>query len=216
MLKVFLFLILSTTFSQAQGAIREVYIPSLECQEHYFQDVSITFDDEKTKREELTISLICQRLKSRLVQKTVVQDLSRFVIDKLAPQQVEKFGPRANDFFKLILFKPDVIGKKTFEYTEDELEQIIEKLKRPKYMRLRTFSPSPEHHHVLAFHSEGAAYLNRLKTNRDPCSMINTLVHEYMHFVGYGHGDNSPEGKMNSVPYFFGERAQELCEAGVI
>jgi prolyl-tRNA editing enzyme YbaK/EbsC (Cys-tRNA(Pro) deacylase) len=69
---------------------------------------------------------------------------------------------------------------------------------------------------TIAFHKGGKAYFNKHKLERKKCSMVNTLVHEYMHFIGYSHGDNSPVGKENSVPYYFGNRAQELCEAGVI
>lgn len=216
MFKAVLILVFATIILEASAAVREIYIPKLDCQDHYFQDVSVNFDDEKTTKEELTISLICQRLRSKVVKRAVVSDLSRFIIDKMAPQQVEKFGPRANDFFKMVIFKPSIIGKTKFDYTEEQIEDVVERLKNPKYMRLRSFSPAPENMHVLAYQSEGAAYLNRYKTERHACSMINTLVHEYMHFIGYSHGDNDATGKENSVPYFFGQRAEELCEAGVI
>lgn len=200
----------------ASAAIREIYLPTLDCDDKFFQDVSINFDDEKTKRSELTISMICQRLREKVVKKAVVADLSRFVLDKLAPQEVDRFAPRANEFFKLILFKPDIVGKDEFTFTEQKLADVIERLRSPKFMRLRTFDGSSANSHVFAYQSEGAAYLNRNRLNRKECSLINTLVHEYMHFVGYSHGDNTPEGKGDSVPYYFGDRAQALCEAGVI
>lgn len=202
--------------SAAFSAIREIYLPTLDCDDKFFQDVSVNFDDERTKKSELTISMICQRLRNKVQKKAVVADLSRFVIDKLAPQEVDRFAPRANEFFKLILFKPDVIGREKFTFTDDGLQDVIERLKSPKFMRLRTFDGSSNNRHVFAYQSEGAAYLNRDRLNRKDCSLINTLVHEYMHFVGYSHGDNTPEGKGESIPYFFGDRAQELCEAGVI
>lgn len=200
----------------AGAAIREIYLPTLDCDDKFFQDVSVNFDDTKTKKSELTISMICQRLRTKTQKKAVVADLSRFVIDKLAPQEVDRFAPRANEFFKLILFKPDILGKEKFSFSEESLAEIIERLKSPKFMRLRTFDGSAENGHVFAYQSEGAAYLNRDRLNRKACSLINTLVHEYMHFVGYSHGDNDPNGKQESIPYYFGDRAQELCEAGVI
>lgn len=200
----------------AMAEIREIYLPTLDCDDKFFQDVSVNFDDAKTKKADLTISMICQRLRKKVQKKAVVADLSRFVIDKLAPQEVDRFAPRANEFFKLILFKPDVIGREKFSFSEDSLAEIIDRLKSPKFMRLRTFDGSRDNGHVFAYQSEGAAYLNSDRLNRKSCSLINTLVHEYMHFVGYSHGDNDPQGKNESIPYYFGDRAQELCEAGVI
>jgi len=215
MFKAMTILVLLQT-TTAFSAIREIYLPTLDCDDKFFQDVSVNFDDTKTKKSELTISLICQRLRKKVQKKAVVADLSRFVIDKLAPQEVDRFAPRANEFFKLILFKPDVIGREKFSFSDETLMDAIERLKSPKFMRLRTFDGSADNGHVFAYQSEGAAYLNRDRLNRKECSLINTLVHEYMHFVGYSHGDNDPNGKNESIPYYFGDRAQELCEAGVI
>lgn len=215
MFKAMAFLVLIQA-SMAGAAIREIYLPSLDCDDKFFQDVSVNFDDTKTKKSELTISMICQRLRKKTQKKAVIADLSRFVIDKLAPQEVDRFAPRANEFFKLILFKPDILGKEKFSFSKESLSEVVERLRSPKFMRLRTFDGSDSNGHVFAYQSEGAAYLNRDRLNRKECSLINTLVHEYMHFVGYSHGDNSPEGKGESIPYYFGDRAQELCEAGVI
>ncbi len=216
MLKALAILIFSLIVFESQAAVKEIYLPSLECQGHTFKDVSINFDDTRTEKEEITVSLICHRLRSKLVKQAVVSDLSRFIVDNMAPQQVDKIGPRANDFFRMVLFKPSILGKSEFEFTDMTFEQIIERMKDPKFLRLRTFTPSPENMHVVAYHKGGTAYLNTYKTERKECSMINTLVHEYMHFMGFGHGDNNYEGKENSIPYYFGKRAEELCEAGVI
>jgi hypothetical protein len=134
----------------------------------------------------------------------------------MAPKQLDPFMPRANDFFRLVLFKGDIVRKKEFDFTEDKLDQILNRLEMKIRLKVSTFEPNERQMVTLAYHNGGTAYFNQLKLERNDCQLINTLVHEYMHFVGYSHGDNSPVGKENSVPYYFGNRAQELCEAGVI
>jgi len=43
--------------------------------------------------------------------------------------------------------------------------------------------------------------------------MVNTVVHEYIHAIDddgeFGHGDNSPGGKEQSVPYWIGDLAEK-------
>lgn len=41
-------------------------------------------------------------------------------------------------------------------------------------------------------------------------SAVNTLVHEFLHVIGFSHGDNSPKGKEFSVPYFVGNLAEKI------
>lgn len=216
MLKALAVLVFSLIVFESQAAVKELFLPQLECQGHMFKDISVNYDDARTDGEEITVSMICQRLHNKLIKKAVVSDLSRFIVDKMAPEQVDKIGPRANDFFRMVIFKPSILGKTQFDFNQLSFENIIERMKNPRFMKLRTFTPSPENMKVVAYHSGGTAFLNSYKTERNECSMINTLVHEYMHYIGFSHGDNSPEGKENSVPYFFGKRAEELCQAGVI
>lgn len=200
----------------AHAEVREIYLPSLDCGRHEFQDVTVTFDDTASTRRELTTGKLCEKLALKLLQKDKVTEISRFIADELAPKRLDRFMPRANDFFRLVLFKGDVIRKKEFDFTTDTLEEILQRLKNQVRLKVRTFEPNSDQMVTVAFHRGGTAYFNKHKLERKTCSMINTLVHEYMHFVGYSHGDNSPVGKENSVPYYFGNRAQELCEAGVI
>jgi hypothetical protein len=42
-------------------------------------------------------------------------------------------------------------------------------------------------------------------------AMVNTALHECSHLAGYTHGDNSPVGKENSVPYWVGSKAEEVA-----
>lgn len=204
-------ILLSTT---VHAGVKEIYLPILDCGRHEFQDVTVTFED--SARKDLTVGKLCEKLALKLLRKDRVEDISRFIADEMAPKKLDNFMPRANDFFRMIHFKGDIIKKKNFDYTDDTLPEILKRLEEKVSLEVGTFEPTSRQMVTIAFHKGGKAFFNRHKLERKACSMINTLVHEYMHFVGYSHGDNSPVGKENSVPYYFGNRAQELCEAGVI
>ncbi len=212
----FLAALLILLSASAFAGVKEIYLPLLECGRHEFQDVTVTFDDNDSTRKELTVSKLCEKLALKLLRKDHVAEISRFIADEMAPKRLDRFMPRANDFFRLVLFKGDIVQKKEFDFTTDSLEQILKRLEDKVRLKVSTFVPNENQMVTVAYHRGGKAYFNKHKLERKTCSMINTLVHEYMHFVGYSHGDNSPVGKENSVPYYFGNRAQELCEAGVI
>lgn len=211
----FLLLVLFV-ISSAHAGVKEIFLPTLDCGRHEFQDVTITFEDTAAARRDLTVAKLCEKLALKLLRRPVFQEYSRFIVDELAPKRLDESLPRANDFFRLVIFKGNIIKRERFDFTEESLETILQRLQDKSRLRVRTFEPNENQMVTIAYHHGGTAYFNRYKLNRDDCSMINTLVHEYMHFAGYSHGDNSPVGKENSVPYYFGNRAQELCEAGVI
>lgn len=212
----FLALVLVTLSFAARAGVKELYLPVLECGRHEFQDVTVTFDDSPDARKDLTVGKLCEKLALKLLRKTHVSEISRFVTDELAPRQLDPLMPRANDFFRLVLFKGNIIHRTKFDFSEDDLAAILQRLEEKSKLRISSFDPSSKQMLTIAYHRGGTAFFNRFKMHRHACEQINTLVHEYMHFVGYSHGDNSPVGKENSVPYYFGNRAQELCEAGVI
>lgn len=212
----YLALLLILLSAVARAEVKEIFLPNLDCGNHEFQDVTVTFDDSVATRNDITVSKLCEKLALKLLANNKVAEISRFVADEMAPKKLDRFMPKANDFFRLVLFKGDIIQKKDFDFTTDTLDQILRRLQEKVRLKISTFQPDSNQMVTVAYHQGGTAYFNKHKLERTTCSMINTLVHEYMHFVGYSHGDNSPVGKENSVPYYFGNRAQELCEAGVI
>lgn len=60
-------------------------------------------------------------------------------------------------------------------------------------------------------------YLNKWNINRSTESLCNTLIHQCVHAINaiypqfsFGHGDNNPEGKENTAPYWIAALAERL------
>src|SRR5690349_20726780 len=114
----FLFLALFA-FTSAHAGVKEIYLPLLECGHHEFLDVTVKFEDTPMSRKELTVGKLCEKLALKLLRRPMEQEFSRFVADEMAPKELDKFMPRANDFFRMVLFKKDIIRKTNFDFTDD-------------------------------------------------------------------------------------------------
>ncbi len=61
-------------------------------------------------------------------------------------------------------------------------------------------------------------HLNGYKLDRAVPSLVGTLAHELVHVAdslssySFGHGNNKPEGKQNTAPYWVGTCAKKLCD----
>lgn len=147
-----------------------------------------------------------------------VAKATRFILEY--PQTYSKYIPRVEKFFQLALIDPTVINRSKFDESEDTPDMIKAKIRNGFEVFITTYKPSiwkgGKWSSVVGYHSDGVIYLNTYYINRPDCEVINTLVHEPMHTLGYGHGDNSSVGKDGTVPYWMGDRAQELCEQGRI
>ena len=61
-------------------------------------------------------------------------------------------------------------------------------------------------------------YLNSRKLNRSHASITASLIHELIHFLDtktgfyFGHGNNSPVGKENTIPYWVDNLAEEMIK----
>lgn len=122
---------------------------------------------------------------------------------------------RAEAFFDLLLTDEMIFRKQSFTYTKDNLDQIRANLRNTNFdkgllVSFRYFKSST----TVAYHDDWVVYFNLAKMNRSECEKINTLVHETFHALSYSHGDDSSIGKENSVPYWMGDKAEELCRQG--
>lgn len=112
-------------------------------------------------------------------------------------------------------YKNMVQNKTNWTYTELSGPQIYTKML--SYLNLnqtyeigayRTVNPWSS---ALAKTVNGKVYLNTRKSWDMP-QYGDTITHELMHIMGFSHGDNSPEGKENSVPYFIGYQTKAYIE----
>lgn len=62
---------------------------------------------------------------------------------------------------------------------------------------------------TIAVHSHGSISFNPKFLKRDMPDIINTIVHEYMHYIGFSHDGNKPTPyNLGSVPYAVGALAE--------
>lgn len=103
-----------------------------------------------------------------------------------------------------------------FDFTTDGPDAIRKKMEQAQSVRVDLYRPWWPWSKAVAFYDPSGIKLNTYSIERPDCQVINTLVHEWFHSLGYGHGSNFSHGKDNSVPYFMGKRAEELCLEGKI
>lgn len=101
-----------------------------------------------------------------------------------------------------------------FDYSDKNGKQVIADLHKSN-CGIRTYKTKNIWSKVLAttYSSDREYfYFNTRKNPRELKYMVNTAIHECLHLVGYGHGNNSSVGKQNSVPYGVGSMAEEVVE----
>lgn len=137
-----------------------------------------------------------------------------------SPESYRKLLPRAESFFLLVQTDQSVSSQK-FLGTHLNPENIIAAIKASEDfpVQVKTYGWWKDRYSkVLAYHENGTIYLNSYKILRPECEVINTLVHEYMHRLGFSHATNRVKGQARdmSVPYWFGDKAEEYCLRGLI
>jgi hypothetical protein len=92
-------------------------------------------------------------------------------------------------------------------------DEIVERVTKRRPVTLKRWRPPNPFTSAIAMVKRGepcVIYINARKiAKRDEADYINTLVHEFMHVVGFSHGSNSPRGKEDSVPYRMGQIAED-------
>lgn len=109
-------------------------------------------------------------------------------------------------------FLAEVAAHGQFDYTKDSSELIAQNIKKPTNIIISTYKK--RFTKSIAYRNVGSnvLYFNTMKNPRVMRDMVNTLIHESMHIKGYGHGDNSPKGKGNSVPYSLGNISEKYVD----
>jgi hypothetical protein len=113
-------------------------------------------------------------------------------------------------------FLAEVLAVKSYTYTNATSRQVYESILNPKPVFLSTYSTRNPFSRVIAttYSSEpNAVYFNLRKNPREMSDMANTAIHEGLgHIQGWSHGDNSPIGKSESIPWKLGEIAEKYTE----
>jgi hypothetical protein len=67
---------------------------------------------------------------------------------------------------------------------------------------------------TIAYRNVGdnTVYFNLWQNPREISEMLDTATHEWLHVVGFGHGNNSSRGKQDSVPYRVGSIAAKYIQ----
>ena len=125
----------------------------------------------------------------------------------------------------------EAIAKKgSFDFTNKRPSEIAEYIKNKKQETVvRLYTPRwvrrVRHRNTNAYvdpNYPNTLFYNSRKLWRSVGSMVNTVVHEYVHSVDYsadgnpaleyGHGDQSSDGKKDAAPYWIGDLAQRFFD----
>lgn len=123
---------------------------------------------------------------------------------------------------KLLLGEPlesqfylSINRKSDWSYTKDEPAKIArvlwEEARQAVDIEIIPYKTRWPFSKVIGYSDGTALYINMRKINTlRTVDYVGNLVHEFCHHAGYQHGNNSPTGKQNSVPYWCGSLAEEL------
>ena len=114
-----------------------------------------------------------------------------------------------NESFDFSIHTPSEIS----EFMKNKTDEVIIRLYRPRW---------PRHRRTNAYTDKkypNTLFLNSKKIWRGIGSIVNTIVHEYVHSVDYtedgssrvdyGHGSQASSGKSNAAPYWIGDLAEK-------
>lgn len=111
------------------------------------------------------------------------------------------------DFIKEVSLFPK------YEFTESTPAMVAEAIRAGAPATVRLYTTKLPWSKAIATTFSGDKvniYLNTRKHPRPMPAMINTLVHERLHLLGFSHGDdNYAKGKENSVNYKAGELSEK-------
>lgn len=104
-------------------------------------------------------------------------------------------------------FKDALESTLTFDYSSENGKSVYKKMISKK-TTVTTYYKRYTSALAYTYLNGDEIYLNTKYTLREIASLVNTIIHEQTHAVGYTHGGNSPQGKGLSVPYRVGELAE--------
>lgn len=137
------------------------------------------------------------------------QELRMFKVSEDLPDTVHKAARLAAEFL-IQLKEDDVRALEPFTYYDGE-DAWTQMLASPKIAHVHAWYPFNRWTKAIATtFGDGGIHINARKVHLfDVADYVNTLTHETMHNVGFGHGNNFyTEDKARSVPYAMGALAE--------
>lgn len=143
-----------------------------------------------------------------LILSTIVQ--AKIEVKSSLPW-MSSLGKTADCIVQNVDFRTEVSAIKSFDYSKRSGIDVIKDLSESRSFVISTYRTKSPWSKAIAttYGSPKVVYFNTRKNPRDVPSMVNTIIHEWTHVVGYGHGDNSSKGKGRSVPYQVGSIAEK-------
>lgn len=134
---------------------------------------------------------------------------------KIPNEKLKKASDLANDFLwnHLSVIKKEPYFSHTKLTSKQVYDQIKAHLEKGQAIEVRLYKPFWWRSKAIAYtKGKNVIFINQYKLNeRSATEYANTLVHEYLHIVGFGHGNNNPKGKEQSVPYRVGQLAEDYA-----
>lgn len=126
-----------------------------------------------------------------------------------------------NQLFTCIPFLDGVSKLKKFDLANITPQKIIHMIQETDLkLSLDLYWPQPFSSRAYAYddtHADPVIHMNRLTLDRPIHSLCNTIMHQAVHALNtvhqdvyFGHGNNNPEGKEHTAPYFLAGLAQQL------
>lgn len=115
-------------------------------------------------------------------------------------------------------FLKEVEAFPKFTFTDKSSKEVADSLRNAKPVVLSTYRTKNPWSSVIAttWANDQTVYFNTRRNPRPMPELLNTSCHEGLgHLQGWSHGDNSPVGKEDSVPYRLGaicEKYEEKCK----
>jgi len=145
-----------------------------------------------------------------------------FDCSKTLPQQYFVASRIATDWLLDSISTKAIASIAGYTHTDKSPEQIAQYVSKMSHLHDSSMSPECElkllsvpwykkasYRNTIAVHSHGSISFNPKFLGRDISDIINTIVHEYMHYIGFSHKGNKPSDyNLKSVPYAVGALAE--------